>query len=147
MASSFDRSRSTRRTATVTTSAPDASIASIICALDAYLPVPTIRRERNSCPATTNGSGSASAAGEGKTARSLVISPSADEVDDLEHIVGRERDGSKGRAIAQNYPVVLDDDRARLEFERRKQVCQRPARWDPALCSIDRESDPSVSYF
>jgi hypothetical protein len=38
----------TRRTATVTTSAPDASSACTMTAFELYFPVPTNRRERNS---------------------------------------------------------------------------------------------------
>ncbi len=55
MPSSLVRSRSTRRTATVTTSAPAASMARTISSLLRYLPVPTISRERSSRPAITNG--------------------------------------------------------------------------------------------
>src|SRR5262252_8765443 len=52
----FGSSRSRRRSATVTSSQPDASRASTISASERYLPVPTKRRERSSTPATTNGS-------------------------------------------------------------------------------------------
>src|SRR5712692_4112771 len=48
--------RSTRRTATVTISAPDASWASFMTWKLGYLPVPTMRRERNSRPARIRGS-------------------------------------------------------------------------------------------
>ena len=44
----------TRRTATVTMSAPDASCAFTITACDGYLPVPTIRRDANVLPAIEN---------------------------------------------------------------------------------------------
>ena len=53
--------RFTRRTATVTISAPEASSASRIRGKVAYLPVPTIRRERNGRPPKTKGSVSAAA--------------------------------------------------------------------------------------
>ena len=43
----------TRRTATVTMSAPDASCAACMIACDGYLPVPTIRREEKVRPAIT----------------------------------------------------------------------------------------------
>src|SRR5438876_8452573 len=46
--------RSTRRTATVTMSAPEASWASRMTWRVGYLPVPTMRRERNSRPARIN---------------------------------------------------------------------------------------------
>src|SRR5687767_12415910 len=45
----------TRRTATVTMSAPEAACACAITACDEYFPVPTIRRDLNSRPAITNG--------------------------------------------------------------------------------------------
>src|SRR6266542_923721 len=44
------------RMATVTISAPEASIASRISSIVRYLPVPTMRRERNSRPAIVSGS-------------------------------------------------------------------------------------------
>src|SRR5207237_10054695 len=44
----------TRRTATVTTSAPDASMAFWVSTKSLYLPVPTQSRERNSMPAIVN---------------------------------------------------------------------------------------------
>ena len=59
----------TRRTATVTISAPEASCACIITACDGYLPVPMIRREVNVRPAIVSGSMRLSA---------------TDEVDDLD---------------------------------------------------------------
>ena len=45
------RSRFTRRTATVTISAPEASMARAVSCPERYFPVPTIRRERNCLPA------------------------------------------------------------------------------------------------
>src|SRR5437016_988216 len=50
------RSKFTRRTATVTISAPLASIARAVSSPDLYLPVPTINRDRNCRPARNNGS-------------------------------------------------------------------------------------------
>src|SRR6266404_2860144 len=49
----------TRRTATVTISAPERSTASRVVAKSRYLPVPTMSRERYERPASTNGSSSA----------------------------------------------------------------------------------------
>src|ERR1043166_5997503 len=48
--------RSTRRTATVTISVPEASCAAFMTACDEYFPVPTTRREENGRPAITSGS-------------------------------------------------------------------------------------------
>src|SRR5262249_33377478 len=50
------RSRFTRRTATVTISAPLASIARAVSCPDLYFPVPTISLERNARPAMMRGS-------------------------------------------------------------------------------------------
>src|SRR4051812_28219519 len=148
MLSSFDRSRSTLRTATVTTSAPDASIASIICAFDAYLPVPTIRRERNSRPAITNGLGSANAAvDDGLSKSACATSASPDKVDDLERVIRLQRQRSEGIAVAQNRSVALDHYYARIESQRCEEVRQRPIRGDPALRSVHRESDLRLNYF
>ena len=55
MLSSRDRSRFTRRTATVTISAPDAAIARVIVSLSGYFPVPTMRRDWNARPPTVKG--------------------------------------------------------------------------------------------
>src|SRR5437868_4372258 len=52
----FGSSRSRRRSATVTSSLPDASSAASIDASSRYLPVPRKRRERSVTPATTRGS-------------------------------------------------------------------------------------------
>src|SRR6266700_7329486 len=55
---SFERSvRLTRRTATVTMSAPEAAWARAISGKLRYFPVPTMRRERNARPAMTRLSG------------------------------------------------------------------------------------------
>src|SRR4029079_10268128 len=145
MPSSFVRSRSTRRTATVTTSAPDASIASIICAFDAYLPVPTISRERNSCPAITSGWGSISVSGEIRSA--CAISAPAHEVHDLEYVIRRELERSKGGSITHDDPVALDDHRARVELEGRQIVRQCPSRWDASLDSVHHQNDLTGSDF
>src|SRR5215210_6814202 len=56
MPSSLVRSTSTRRTATVTTSAPDAPMARDMTPWSRYLPVPTMRRERKLRPPMVRGS-------------------------------------------------------------------------------------------
>src|SRR5438874_6833318 len=148
MPSSFVRSRSTRRTATVTTSAPDASIASIICAFDAYLPVPTIRRERNSRPAITKGCGSASVAvscapaiPEIRSACAIGISAPAHEVHDLDRVVGGELERCKGGAVAKDGPIALDDHGARVETQRRKEFRKSPTGWDAPLFTVHSKND------
>ena len=52
----MERSRLTRRTATVTISAPEASMAAAVSGPSLYLPVPTMRRERKRRPAMTRSS-------------------------------------------------------------------------------------------
>ena len=77
----------TRRTATVTMSAPEASCACAITACDGYLPVPTISRDVNVRPAIDEG---------GPDHRRL---PAADEVDDLDLVaVGRRPRWRSARA-------------------------------------------------
>src|SRR2546423_5051178 len=139
MPSSFDRSRSTRRTATVTTSAAAASIASIICAFEAYLPVPTISRERNSRPAIVNGCGSVIVAEEIRSA-CATTSASAHEVDDLQRIVSCELYHRQGRAVAQNGSVALDDDSARVEVERGEKISDRESDRHATLGAVHGES-------
>src|SRR5258708_17844955 len=80
MLSSLERSKSTRRTATVTTSAPDASSARIISSCERYLPVPTSRREWNTRPPMVRGTSFT-------TSRAVVIgSPSSYEMHQLDGI-------------------------------------------------------------
>src|SRR5947208_16502787 len=55
MLSALVGSRSTRRTATVTISAPDASIARRMVSWSRYFPVPTMRREWNVRPPMASG--------------------------------------------------------------------------------------------
>src|SRR6266702_2365057 len=64
----------TRRTATVTTSAPEASIAFWVSTKSLYLPVPTHRRDRNSTPAMVN------------LSSFMRLLASADKPDDLDSI-------------------------------------------------------------
>src|SRR5687767_15720708 len=90
--SSDSRERSemfTRRTATVTMSAPDASCARAMTACDAYLPVPMIRRDRNVRPAITNGVSviqQSQIPHPDHQSSSIDDLPTADEVDDL-HLI------------------------------------------------------------
>src|SRR5437763_12000517 len=77
----------TRRTATVTTSAPEASIAFWVSTKSLYLPVPTHRRDRNSTPAMVNLS---------SFMRCLA---SADKPDDLDSISISKRRPLKGATV------------------------------------------------
>src|SRR5581483_8170654 len=107
---SFDRSRSTRRTATVTTSAPEASIARIMTSFVAYFPVPTMSRDRNSWPAIT----SVSAVGRVNVA---TVSPSTDEMHELQDVALSQGQCAELVSLPQDRPVALDDDHARVQPE------------------------------
>src|SRR5882672_6985349 len=99
----------TRRTVTI--SAPDASTACRVSANDRYFPVPTIRRERYSRPASTKGS---------------FMSSASDEMDDLDRVTVAERGG--GILCARHDGAVhLHRDASRTEPERRHQVGDRRA--------------------
>src|SRR6266487_2853780 len=78
----------TRRTATVTTSAPDASMTFCVSTKSLYLPVPTHRRDRNSIPAIVNVSSFMSG-----------LLPSPDETDDLEAVAVAEARRFKRAAV------------------------------------------------
>src|SRR5688572_5042021 len=94
----------TRRTATVTMSAPDAACACAMTLFDGYLPVPTIKRERKVRPAMTNG------------VSVMVSLAAADEVDDL-HGVAIVQDDVGERAAFQDLEVVLDRHAAGIDVE------------------------------
>src|SRR5215203_2688214 len=123
--SSFVRSRSTRRTATVTTSAPDASIAASMWALEAYFPVPTMRRERNSRPPISNLVSSAVV-----RSSAAVISAAANEMHDLEDVAVHQDERRVRVAVPQDRAVVLDHDETRIELQRGEEVGEGGARRD-----------------
>src|SRR2546427_12132083 len=70
----------TRRTATVTTSAPEASMAFWVSMKSLYLPVPTHSRERNSMPAIVN-----------RSSFMTHVPPTADEPDDFHAVPFAQR--------------------------------------------------------
>src|SRR3954468_24838231 len=96
----------TRRTATVTICAPEASTAAAFCAKSLYLPVPTISRDEKARPATCQVSS---------------ISAPAHEGDDL--IIGAvlDLDGGERRA-RHDLEVALDGDATRLETQLQRQL-------------------------
>src|SRR5689334_10487825 len=98
----------TRRTATVTISAPDASCARTITGYDGYLPVPTMRREVKVRSAMTSGS---------ITGISLAA---ADEVHDLHFVPFLDARGVVSSALDDDL-VVLDSDAARIDAQLREQ--------------------------
>src|SRR5258708_7648874 len=120
MPASCARSSGTRRTATVTISAPDAATARAILSLSAYLPVPTLRREWKVRPPMRNGVSRAVA--------TVVVTGSAapDEVHQL-YRVPRGDPNVAERGAAYDRAVVLHHDGARVELERREDFEQRRA--------------------
>src|SRR4030095_9408335 len=95
----------TRRTATVTISAPEAAWACAMTPCDGYLPVPTINRDVNVRPARTSGV-------------SVNRLPSTDEVDDLYRIALANQDVGKRLAL-DDVQVVFHGDASWLDGERR----------------------------
>ena len=94
-------------------------MASIISVFEAYLPVPTKRRERNSRPAIVSGKGSRDAS----TVVALVISAATNEVDNLYDVPVGESVSREGFAIAKDRAVVLDYDEARIDAKRSEELC------------------------
>src|ERR1041385_3101538 len=120
MLSSLERARSTRRTATVTTSAPDASMARSISSLERYLPVPTSRREWNTRPPIVRGMSFT-------TSTAVVIgSPASHEMHQL-HGVARSDAHVAQRRAAHDVAVVLHHHGARVELQRGQELQQRRA--------------------
>src|SRR5271166_5902741 len=97
----------TRRTATVTISAPLASTAARVSAKSLYFPVPTIRRDLNRLPPSSKlSSCMGSLLCDHANQRNALSA--ADEIDDLNRISGLE----KGRCV-----FGLGDDLA-IDFDR-----------------------------
>src|SRR5437667_8449670 len=105
---SFVRSRSTRRTATVTISAPDASIARAIVSLSRYFPVPTMRRDWNERPPMVKGMSRI-------VSRAVVMrSTPSDEMHQLDCVARLDRHHAE-RRTPHDRAVVLHDDGTRVE--------------------------------
>jgi hypothetical protein len=92
-------------------------MASIIVWFDEYVPVPTIKRERNSRPAIVSGNGSR----DGSTAVAA-ISTTSYEMNDLHDVTAGERLCRVSVTISQNGAVVLDYDEARVNTERAEKL-------------------------
>src|SRR5688572_25953002 len=102
----------TRRTATVTMSAPEASCACRMTAWDGYLPVPTMSRERKVRPAMTNG------------VSMMLALAAADGVDDL-HAIALPDHRRLERAAPDDLEVVLDGHAPGVDVEPGEQVQHR----------------------
>src|SRR5688572_14026124 len=93
--------RSTRRSATVTISAPEAAIASRVSSFEAYLPVPTMMRDWKL---------------RAPRVQVSFMSASTDEGDDLEVIaLGQHRRGV--HRARHDFSVALDGDRLAREAQ------------------------------
>ena len=99
----------TRRTATVTMSAPDAACACVMTACDGYFPVPTISRDLNVRPAITKG--------VSVTTRCS----STNEVHDLNGIAVPD-DGVGERLPFDDVQIMLDSDAPRVDREPAEQL-------------------------
>ena len=100
---------STRRTATVTMSAPDASCAAFMIACDGYLPVPTISRDVKVLPAIRSRSSIA-------ICIRIESLPAADEVDDLDFVAFLDDRRIVGRLL-DDGEVQFDGDPAGVDLE------------------------------
>ena len=137
----------TRRTATVTMSAPEASCACAITACDEYLPVPTISRDVNVRPAMTNGVSVNSQLptpnsqplptpnhqsvinnqqpiAQSKIGNQKCCLPASNEVHDLEPVAFADDDLGIGLALDDGQ-IVLDGDAARIDFQPGQQTSHR----------------------
>src|SRR4026209_1624857 len=120
MPASFRRSRSTRRTATVTHSAPEASMADTISSLLRYLPGPTNSRDRKALPAMTSGWSST-------VSVPLTTSRMSAPSDEMHHLDGVSVPHRCLRELGapDDVPVELDHHGARIEPEQADQLPQR----------------------
>src|SRR5208283_1127389 len=106
----------TRRTATVTISAPLASTAALVSAKSRYLPVPTIRRDLNCLPPNSN---------EVSCIFALRVRlAAADEVDYLD-LVARPYDRLAVARLGHDRAVDLDGHAAAAHVEALQQRDQR----------------------
>src|SRR5436190_4882802 len=98
----------TRRTATVTMSAPDAACACAMIGCEEYFPVPTMSRDLNTRPAMVNGE-SFIALSLDRRDRAAAAAPAADEIHDLNLVAVAHQRGSE-RVASHNDHVVFDGD-------------------------------------
>src|SRR5688572_26627790 len=101
----------TRRTATVTISAPDAACACAITGCEEYLPLPMIRRERNARPAIV------------KAVSETKLAPT-DKIDDL-HFVAVAHDRVGERVAPDDVQVVFDGHAPRIDLQTREELVDR----------------------
>src|SRR4051812_6088804 len=112
--------RFTRRTATVTMSAPEAACAWAITACDEYLPVPTMRREAKVRPAMTNGSLVIADLHDHRQRGTAPALTAADEVHDLDLVALGDHRRVVGGALDHEL-VALDGHAPCVDVELRQQ--------------------------
>src|SRR6187200_2083926 len=120
----------TRRTATVTISAPDAACACAITACDGYLPVPTMRRDLKVRPAIVNGMSVnaqlPTSNSQWRVAYRLPPTayyrdlPTPNEVHDLHRVAFADEDVRIGLAL-DDVQVVFNRHAARIDVELREE--------------------------
>src|SRR3989304_229357 len=119
----------TRRTATVTMSAPEASITRLVSAKSLNFPVPTIRRDFSSI--------------EPMRKRSSAI-PASDEVDDFNPIPLLDRRGREGAPL-DNRQIHFDRHAIRDDAEIGEQSINRRPAWQRGNRPVDRDRHAVMS--
>src|SRR6185295_3402500 len=127
----------TRRTATVTISAPDASTAAAFSPRLLYLPVPTISRELNVRPATVQRSD--------ETDCGAFTSAPADEMDDLEGVPFRHPNLAESRA-RHDREVALDRDLPGVHPELAQHLCDGHSDCHPARVAVDVDREAVLQF-
>src|ERR1051325_4321305 len=108
-------------------------MARAIVSLSRYLPVPTMRREWNVRPPTTNGVSR-------MVSTAAVMSAPSYEMHQLDRVARSDRDVPQPGA-PHDRAVVLDHHGARVELERAEQLEQRGAARHPALLPVHHDVD------
>src|SRR5262245_35209903 len=113
----------TRRTATVTISAPDTSMSACASRKSLYFPVPTMRRDLKVFPASLN--------------RSSITFPlsATDKVDDFNFVAVFQRRGRKGIA-RQHIAIQLHDHSGRTNLQLFKKLGDAQAGFDLSLFAV-----------
>src|SRR4051812_21611867 len=101
----------TRRTATVTMSAPEAACACAMTACDGYLPVPTIRRDVKVRFAIVNGT-------------SLMAMAATHKIYDLDTVAIADQRCDECMTL-ENHEIMLDRDASRVDLEPLEQLLHR----------------------
>src|SRR5688572_1372475 len=131
---SFERSvMFTRRTATVTTSAPETSIAFLVSAKSLYLPVPTHSLDLNSRPAITSRS---LCMGRNPPYPAVIRTTAADEAQNLHAVPCFEATPIEFPAI-QNFQVQFHSHPLSLEVQFPQQITDRGSGGAIARFAVD----------